>query len=405
MSKEDKQPPPAGNGAAGSQKRKQLMLRIGGVFVVIGIVYGLYWVLVARFYQTTDDAYVAGNVVTVTPQITATVTSIEADDTDLVKQGQPLVRLDDTDTGIALDQAKAHLAETVRQVRQMDENLGRLRANVTLREADVAKAKEDVARREKLVEQRAVSAEEMVHFRSALDTADAALRAARHELAAAEALVAGTSLRKHPLVRAAEAKLRQAYIDWERHVVLAPVTGYVARRSVQIGQRVAPGTPLMTVVPLNQVWVEANFKEDEFTGIRIGQPVSMIADLYGGSVTFHGTVLGVGAGTGAAFALLPPQNASGNWIKIVQRVPVRVSLDPKELAEHPLRVGLSIKASVDTHDRSGDILARTATNKVLYQTDVYAAQTASIGKIIDEILYSNSVTRIDPPAPKPKPKK
>ena len=377
-------------GAGGNGKRKRLLLLLAVAFTVAGAAYATYWWFIGQFYETTEDAYVAGNMINVTPQITATVTSIEADETDLVQQGQTLVRLDDTDTSIALERAKANLADTVRQVRQMFERRDQLRASLTLRRADVARAQEDYARRKAVIGQHAVSEEELQHAVNALNVARAAQSEAEHELAAASAIVAGTDVEHHPQVLGAEARLREAYLQWERHVIRAPVGGYVARRSVQIGQRVMPGTPLMTIVPLDQLWVEANLKEDQFSGVRLGQPVTMTADLYGGSVTFHGKVFGVGAGTGAAFSLLPPQNASGNWIKIVQRVPVRVILDPRELAEHPLRIGLSMKVSIDTHDRSGVTLARQPVNRVQYHTDVYAPQTASVDAMINAVVDANA---------------
>ncbi len=380
-------PPPATRN--GNGRRKRLLLQLGAAFIVAGLAYSVYWWLVGQYHESTDDAYVAGNVVNISPQIAATVTSIDADETDLVQQGQSLIRLDDTDTAITLEAAKANLADTVRQVRQLFERLPQLRANVALREVDVARAREDLTRREALIAQHAVSNEELQHARTAYDTAQAAVTAARHELAAAAALVRGTDVEHHPLVLAAEAKLREAYVDWQRHAVLSPVSGYVAQRSVQLGSRVTPGMMLMTVVPLDQLWVEANFKEDQFRDIRLGQPVTMTADLYGGSVEFHGKVLGVGAGTGAAFALLPPQNASGNWIKIVQRVPVRISLDPRELADKPLRVGLSMKVAIDTHDRAGNILARTPVSGVRYQTPIYADRTAAVDKLIAAIVRAN----------------
>ena len=384
--------------AGGNGKRKRLLLMLTAAFAIAGVVYATYWWFIGQYSETTDDAYVAGNMINVTPQITATVTAIEADETDLVKQGQALIRLDDTDTSIALERAKANLADTVRQVRQMFERRGQLHANVALRQADVAKAKEDLARREALIGQRAVSEEDLQHARTALDVAQAALSVAQHEFAAANAIVAGTDVEHHPQVLEAEARLREAYLQWERHVIRAPAGGYVAKRSVQIGQRVAPGTPLMTIVPLEQLWVEANFKEDQFAGIRLGQPVAMTADLYGGSVTFHGKVLGVGAGTGSAFSLLPPQNASGNWIKIVQRVPVRISLDPKEIAQNPLRVGLSMKVAIDTHDRNGVTLARQPVSTVQYRTDIYAPPTAAVDAMIAAIVSANAAEAADPAA-------
>ena len=375
--------------ANGNGKRKRMLLLLATIFSVIGAAYAGYWWLIGQYHEDTDDAYVAGNLVNVSPQISATVTAIDTDETDLVKQGQPLVRLDDTDTAIALDQAKANLAETVRQVRQMFEAAGQLRATVALRQADLARAKEDVVRREALIRQHAVSREDLQHAKTAYTAAQAALREVEHQLAASTAMVGGTDVEHHPLVQAAEARLRAAYVEWQRHVVLAPVSGYVARRSVQIGQRVMPGATLLTIVPLDQLWVEANLKEDQFEDIRLGQPVSMNADLYGSGVTFHGKVLGVSAGTGAAFALLPPQNASGNWIKIVQRVPVRIALDPHELASHPLRLGLSMKVSIDTHDRGGDTLARTAVTGGRYKTDVYDVQNDAADKLIATIVDAN----------------
>ncbi|MBI3563296.1 MAG: HlyD family efflux transporter periplasmic adaptor subunit [Gammaproteobacteria bacterium] len=378
------QPPKNGNG-----RRKRILTILALGFVVVGMIYGAYWWLAGQYYQDTDDAYVMGNLVTVTPQVTATVTSIDADETDLVRQGQPLVRLDDTNSAIALDQAKANLAETVRQVKQTYEHVGQLREQVSLRQADVARAKQDLARRQALIAEQAVSREELQHNRTAYNNALAALRAAEHDLQAENALVQGTDVEHHPRVQAAEAKLRAAYVEWQRRVVPAPVSGYVAKRSVQIGQRVSPGTPLMTIVPLDQVWVEANFKEDQFANIRIGQPVTMVADLYGKAISFHGKIVGVGAGTGAAFALLPPQNASGNWIKIVQRVPVRISLDAKEISTRPLRVGLSMQVSVDTHQRNGDILARQPVSGARYSTPVYNTESGDVNALIGDIVSTN----------------
>ena len=374
---------------SGNGKRKRWLLQLTAVIVIVGAVYAAYWWTIGQYYETTDDAYVAGNLVNVSPQISATVTAIDTDETELVQQGQPLVRLDDTDTAIALDQAKANLAETVRRVRQMFETAGQLRATVALRESDLDRAKDDVVRRQALIRQHAVSKEDLQHARSAYAVAQASLRVVQHELAASNALVGGVDVEHHPMVLASEAKLRATYVEWQRHVVPAPVSGYVARRSVQVGQRVAPGITLLTIVPLDQLWIEANLKEDQFEDIRLGQPVTMTADLYGSDVKFHGKVLGVSAGTGAAFALLPPQNASGNWIKIVQRVPVRIALDAHELASHPLRLGLSMKVSIDTHDRSGETLARAPATGGRYQTDVYTGQNDAADKLIAAIVSAN----------------
>ena len=384
-------PPPAENpGRTANGKRKLLLARLALIFVLAGAGYAVYWFLVGRYEAGTDDAYVAGNVVQVAPQISGTVVAIGADDTNLVHQGQPLVKLDATDQSIALEQARAELAESVRQARQLFESVDRLRAEVRLREADAAKTQQDLARRQGLAASRAVSAEDLQHAQIAYRTAQAALAAARHQLAAAAAMTEGTSVAQHPMVRRAAAHLRQAYVAWLRLVVPAPVTGYVAKRSVQIGQRVSPGTPLMAVVPLDQLWVEANFKENQLVRLRIGQPVTLRSDLYAGAVTFHGKVMGLAPGTGSAFALLPPQNASGNWIKIVQRVPVRIALDPGELRSHPLRIGLSMAVTVDTHDQGGAVLANSAANDTRYATSTYSVPLTAVDQMIRGIIRSNS---------------
>src|SRR5690606_28177103 len=304
---------------------------------LIAILYGLWWMLVGAHFESTDDAYVHGNLVQITPQVPGTIVSIEADDTEMVQAGQALLRLDASDTEIALAQAKAKLAQTVRQVRTYYAQNDALAADVELRQADIqraqaelTRAQSDASRRQRLARSGGVSGEEILHAQAALKSAQsglaqakAALAAARAKLATNEALTHGSTVENHPDVRAAAAGLRNAWLANSRTVLPAPVSGIVARRSAQVGQRVAPGTPLMTVVPLDQAWVEANFKEGQLRNMHIGQAVTMTADLYGSAVTYHGTVAGLDAGTGSAFALLPAQNATGNWIKVVQRVPVR----------------------------------------------------------------------------------
>lgn len=340
---------PANNGA----KRKKIMLTIGGVFTIAALSYGGYWGLVSRYFEDTDNAYVQGNVVQVTPQIAGTVLRIHADDTEVVKAGQPLISLDTADADVALAQAEAQLAQTVREVRTLYASQAQSSANLTLREAELARAKDDFARRKVLSGSGAVSAEEIHHAESAVAAAEAAVTAAREQLASGRALTAGTSVAQHPNVQRAAARVQEAMLAQSRATLLAPVGGEVAKRSVQVGQRINPGTPLMAIVPLNQLWVDANFKESQLRDMRVGQPVTLTADLYGGNVKYDGKVVGMAAGTGSAFALLPAQNATGNWIKVVQRVPVRISLNAKQLAEHPLRIGLSMRVEVDLHDQSG----------------------------------------------------
>jgi membrane fusion protein (multidrug efflux system) len=331
--------------------------------------------------------------VQITPQISGTVVGVGADDTQFVKAGQPLVRLDPADARVALDQAEAELARTVRDVRNLYATSSQLAATVQMRETELAAAQSDLVRRQRLGASGAVSGEELQHSGDAVKTAQAELIAAEQQLAANRARVDGTTLKDHPQVRDAAAAVRNAYLTLERTELNAPVAGFVARRNVQLGQRVSPGAPLMAVVPLDQVWVDANFKEPQLAHMRIGQPVKLTADLYGGHVVYHGTVEGFGAGTGAAFSLLPAQNATGNWIKIVQRVPVRIALDPHEIAAHPLQIGLSMKAEVEV--RGGDNGARlpeAASNPAAWSTAVASTSESQADARVEAIIAANQST-------------
>ena len=370
-------------------RRKRWLVIVIGAFALIGVSYGAYWALALRDVQSTDDAYVSGNVVQITPQIAGTVVGIAADDTQFVKAGQTLVQLDPADARIALEQADAKLGKAVRDVRGLFATTAQIKAKVDVQSADVARATDDLRRRERLASSGAVSGEELQHARDALTSASAALIAARQELAANQAHIDRTTVASHPDVLAAAAQVHDAYLDVARTQLPAPVSGYVAKRAVQLGQRVAPGAPLMAIVPLDQVWVDANFKEPQLAAMRVGQPVTLKADLYGNKVVYHGTVAGFGAGTGSAFALLPAQNATGNWIKIVQRIPVRIALDPRELAEHPLQIGLSMQADVDTHQRDGNRLPQLVQATPSYTTDVYDSVAAATAERVSGIIAAN----------------
>ncbi|HEX7935971.1 MAG TPA: EmrA/EmrK family multidrug efflux transporter periplasmic adaptor subunit [Paraburkholderia sp.] len=371
---------------ANSSKRKRMMTLLVIVILIAAIAYGLYYFLVARFHEDTDDAYVNGNVVQITPQVTGTVVAVNADDTQTVKAGDPLVVLDPADARVALQQAEANLAQTVRQVRGLFADDNQYQAQVAQREADLSRAQDDLKRRLTVAQTGAVSQEEISHARDAVKSAQAAVDAAQQQLASNRALTANTTIANHPNVQSAAAKVRDAYLNNARNTLPAPVTGYVAKRSVQVGQRVSPGTPLMAIVPLGGVWVDANFKEVQIKHMRLGQPVELTADVYGSSVVYHGKVVGFSAGTGSAFSLLPAQNATGNWIKVVQRLPVRIALDPQELDKHPLRIGLSMQADVSIKDENGGQLG-DAQNTV-YQTNVFAKYgdeaDAEIARIISE---------------------
>lgn len=372
-------------------KRRQRLIAVSVLLALLLIAYGVWWAIYARHFEDTDDAYVAGNVVQVTPQVSGTVVAIHADDTELVEAGKPLVDLDHSDAKVALDQAEAQLAQTVREVRTLFVNNGALNAAVTQRVADVAKARDDLARRQELSGTGAVAKEDLEHARTALIAAESALQAARDQLTSNQALTDGTTVAQHPNVQRAAAQVQAAYLALSRNTLLAPITGYIAKRSVQVGQRVAPGTPLLSVVPLNALWVDANFKEVQVAKMRIGQPVELYSDVYGSSIKYHGKVAGLSAGTGAAFALLPTQNASGNWIKVVQRIPVRITLDPKDLEAHPLRVGLSMQVEVDVAKSEGTSLTSTVAprEQPAYQTAVFEDAGSQAAARVAQIIASN----------------
>ncbi len=389
--------------AAGNPARKKALLTLTTVVVLVGLAWTAYEWLVASHYESTDNAYVQGNVIQITPQIGGTVMAILADDTDFVKAGQALVKLDPADAQVALDQARAALAQTVRQVRTLYANNASLSAQIAVREADVVRAQteisratDDLGRRQSLIQNGAISKEELNHAqtqlangKNALTSALAGVAAARQQLISNQTLTDGTTIDKHPSVQAAAAKLREAWLATQRTALPAPVDGFVARRTAQLGQRVAAGTPLMSVIPLNQLWVDANFKEVQLRNIRIGQSVKLSADLYGKKVEYSGQVAGLGMGTGSAFALLPAQNATGNWIKVVQRVPVRVTLDAAQVAQNPLRIGLSMLATVDVSKQDGKMLASAPRNAAAVQTTVYEALDAGAAEEVRRIIAAN----------------
>lgn len=332
-----------------------------------------------------------GNVVEITPLVTGTVVSIGADDGDLVHEGQVLINFDPNDAAVGLQSAQANLARTVRQVRGLYSNVDGMKAQVLAQQANVQKAQDNYNRRKNLAAGGAISQEELSHARDDLISAQNALANVQQQFKTSSALVDDTVISSHPDVQAAAAQLRQAYLTNARSTLIAPVTGYVAKRTVQLGQRVQPGTALMAVIPLNQLWIDANFKETQLRDMRIGQPVDIESDIYGSDVKFSGTVDSLGAGTGSAFALLPAQNATGNWIKIVQRVPVRIHINAEELAQHPLRVGLSTVVNVDLHDTSGPVLAQQAPQKASFTTNVYDRQLAEADAMITQLIHDNSL--------------
>ena len=385
-----------------SPKRKTLLLLATGIIILAAVIYAIWWFAYGSHFESTDDAYVNGNLVQITPRVMGTVTAIEADDTDVIKAGETIVKLDPTDLRIALDASEANLAQTVRRVSTLYVQNDSLAANVDVRRADIERAQADLQRaqsdykrREELAKSGGVSGEEILHAQTALKSAESGLAQARASLAAAQAqlqtnlaLTRNTTPDNHPDVLNAESQVRNAWLNLTRANVPSPVSGMVARRSVQVGQRVSPGDVLMNVVPLNEVWIDANFKETQLSDMRVGQAVTVVSDLYGGKVTYHGTVEGVDAGTGSAFALLPAQNATGNWIKIVQRIPVRIQLDPNEVAKHPLRIGLSMTVEVDVADQHGQNLQKLPASQRI-TTEVFDHSMDQANALIANIVKTN----------------
>ena len=396
--------PSAGDGpfsASAQRSRKRGLVALGAVVLLAGIGWATYSWLHGQHIQSTDNAYVGGNVVQITSQVGGTVVGIYADNNEAVKLGQPLVKLDATDARVNLMQTEAQLAQAVRDVRGLFANSTTLGSQITARQADLArlesdlkKADADVKRREALVQMGAVGREEFDHStaqlassRHALGAARAAVQTARDQLAASRVMTDGTDVANHPSVQRAAAAVRAAYLAMLRAELPAPISGQVAQRAVQVGQRIEPGATLMTVVSLDALWVDANFKESQLGEIHVGQPVKLFADVYGKDVVYHGKVMGLGAGTGAAFSLLPAQNATGNWIKVVQRVPVRISLEPKDLQAHPLRIGLSMTATVDTREDKDAPVA--SSGKPVASTTVYEATEKAAEAHVQAIIDAN----------------
>jgi membrane fusion protein (multidrug efflux system) len=371
-------------------KRRRVLVTMAAVFVVLGVAWWLLEHFVLSQRERTDDAYVAGHQVIVSSQVAGTVVEIGAENTTLVDAGQVLVRLDPVDAQQALARAESVLAQAVRQVRQQQSQASQLDEGIAARRLELDRAEADLARREPLLADQAIAPEELRHARDAVQLARSALAQSQRQANAAHALVDNGSVETHPAVMQAKVAYRDAWIAAQRNAIVAPIRGYVAQRSVQLGQRIAPGQPLMSVIALDDLWLDANFKEGQVRNLRLGQPVRIVSDLYGGDVEYHGRVMGLSAGTGAAFSLLPAQNASGNWIKVVQRVPVKISLDRDELLQHPLRIGLSTTATVDTHDRSGAVVAAAPNEGPGATTRVYTTDLDEADRAADRIIAQHS---------------
>ncbi|MBS0054409.1 multidrug efflux MFS transporter periplasmic adaptor subunit EmrA [Yersinia sp. Marseille-Q3913] len=371
-------------------QRKRVLLSLTVIFIIIGVAYLIYWFLVLRHHQQTDNAYVSGNQVQIMSQVSGSVVSVNFENTDLVKSGDVLVALDPTDAEQAYEQAKTALANSVRQTHQLIINSKQYQANIALKKTELSKAQNDLSRRVVLGSVNAIGREELQHARDAVDAAQASLDVAIQQYNANQALVLNTPLEKQPAIEQSAAKLRDAWLALQRTKVVSPITGYVSRRSVQVGAKIANGAPLMAVIPANQMWIDANFKETQLANMRIGQSVTVVTDFYGDDVVYQGRVVGLDMGTGSAFSLLPAQNATGNWIKVVQRLPVRISLDEQQLAEHPLRIGLSTTVRVDTANPDGQVLAQIVRKDPAFVTNALSLDLAPVNQMISDIIHANA---------------
>lgn len=378
------------NPAPAKNHEKKWYWIAGAFFALCGIGYGIYYWTYGQYHETTDDAYVNGNLIMVTPQVSGIITQILVDNTQIVEAGQPLVLLDRHDYEIAMEKAKADLADTVRTVVQMFIKVEELKAKREANEATVVRATLDFNHRKALVGDQSVSLEDFQHSETDLLNAVATLREVEKELEGAIAEVKNTTVPRHPKVEQAKSALRQAYLALHRCRVLAPTKGIITQRRAQVGQWTNGDDKLMALVPVDQMWVDANFREVELKNFRIGQPVELVADMYGSDVVYHGQLIGLNPGTGSVFSILPPQNATGNWIKIIQRIPVKVSLDPNELQQYPLVLGLSMTVNVDTHDHRGLQLPSTSAVKPIYLSDVYTDELIGVEAVIDQIIADNS---------------
>lgn len=374
-----------------NNKRNKVLIFTAVGFILVGVLIFIYWAEVLRFEEYTNDAYVNGNMVELTPQVPGIVTAINVDNTEYVEEGQVLIELDKTDRRLAYQKAKNSLAETVRNVVQMFIEVERLEAELEQKDAELFRAEKDYQNRVNLVEIGGVSREEFEHVEAAFVSAQASRKETYHALQEAVAQVQNTTLSTHPNVKHAADDVRDTYVNLQRCDILAPMNGYVAQRTVQLGEYVNLSEPLLAVIPLDQLWVDANYKEIQLSKVRVGQSVRMTSDIYGRKVVFSGKVIGINPGTGSVFSALPPQNATGNWIKIVQRVPVRVSLDREQLKKHPLWLGLSMDVRVDIHDTSSEMLREASRLRPLYKTKIYQNQEKGVETVIEKIIQENSI--------------
>ena len=373
-----------------SQQRKKGLSIFILLLLLIAIGSAAYWFFFIKGFEETEDAYVSGNQVMVSAQVAGNISKINVDNMDPVQAGDVLLELDDTNAKLSFEQAKSNLANAVRQVSQLNYTVKQLKSAVRANEITLAQAQGNLNRRVQLVKDGAIDKESFQHAKEAVELAKANLTTSQNQLGANQALLLDGPLSEQPQIQSAVSNLKQAWLNLERTKIRSPIKGYVARRNAQVGQAVSVGGALMAVVTTDQMWLDANFKETQLTHMRIGQPVEIHFDLYGKDKTFNGKVVGIEMGTGSAFSLLPTQNATGNWIKVVQRVPVRIQLDPQQLIENPLRIGLSATVKVNVSDSQGETLRNQAPGTTLYSTNVLQYDESAVNNLIESIIRDNS---------------
>ena len=359
------------------------------LLIVSGILVAFYWLFFLKDIESTEDAYVGGNQIMVSGQVAGNVAKINVDNMDKVRAGDILIELDDTNAKLSFEQAQSNLANAVRQIKQLEFTVQQLQAAVNANEITLAQAQGNLNRRVQLEKSGAIDQESFQHAKEAVALAKANLSSSQNQLAANQALLLSRPLMQQPQIQNAVAAVKQAWLNLQRTQIKSPIDGYVARRSAQVGQAVSVGSPLMAVISTEQMWLDANFKETQLTDMRLGQPAEVHFDLYGKDKVFHGTVVGIDIGTGSAFSLLPSQNASGNWIKVVQRIPVRIQLDAQQIAENPLRIGLSATVKVNVANKDGAFLREIDAPRTHYTTDTLHYDESAVDSLIQSIIEQN----------------
>lgn len=370
-------------------QRTRILLLVTGALILISALIFFYWWKWSRFDEYTNDAYVSGNLLYVTPQVSAAITKVYVNDTQLVESGHLLLELDPTDFELDLEENKQNLAQVIRDVSELFIQTKQAEAQTLAVKAEFIKKAEDFERRYALVSSGGVSQEDFSHAEREMQNAYFTLAAAEQQYFSLFAQVKNTTVSKHPRVLYAAEKLKKSFVNLSRCKIYAPNGGLIAQRSAQVGQRTQLASPLMAIVPLDQMWVDANYREDQIGSMQIGQNASLTTDIYGSKCLFHGKIIGIGGGTGSVFSLLPPQNATGNWIKIVQRVPVRIQINQEECKERPLRLGLSVEVHTDIHPINSSAIPVLAGSTALYETDVFNSEESGADSLIKQIILEN----------------